>query len=277
MTVCIGALCENRKAVVLVSDRMWTERSTLYYEFEPNESKIERIHPKAAVATSGGVVLPDKIIKSTKKYVYEKIEEVGSIEDVARVLSFYYGEERRRRIEEEYFRPRGLTINEFYDEGKITTLPPQLAQFLDDRVANYVFDLLMILGGVDSEGAHLYLIRDPRTYESVDKVGFVSIGTGDRHAELTLIQHDFRPTVNISEAVFLAYMAKKNAEHAPRVGRKTDIVIITGDESGYFEIKDGDELINYLDEMYSTLEREIINRKTEIMKTIRDINEFLKR
>ena len=49
MTVCIGALCENRKAVVLISDRMWTERGTLYYEFEPDESKIEKIHPHAAI------------------------------------------------------------------------------------------------------------------------------------------------------------------------------------------------------------------------------------
>ncbi len=52
------------------------------------------------------------------------------------------------------------------------------------------------------------------------EVGFAAIGTGGRHAELTLIQNEFRPTVNLSEAVFLTYLAKKNAEHAPGVGKK---------------------------------------------------------
>ena len=275
MTVCIGALCENRKAVVLVSDRMWTERGTLYYEFEPDESKIEKIHPHAAVATSGGVVLPDRIIKLAKSYISEKFDSIQSVEDIANILALYYGEERKRRIEEEYFRPRGLTMKEFYEEGKITTLPPSLAQFLDQRVADYQFELIMLLGGVDGNGGHLFLISDPGTYDSVDKVGFVAIGTGGRHAELTLIQNDFRPTVNLSEAVFLTYMAKKSAEHAPGVGQKTDMVIITTED--YFGIKDGDQIFTYLDELYSRLEDDIRMRKTEIMKEIRDINEFLKR
>ncbi len=275
MTVCIGALCENRRAVVLVSDRMWTERGILYYEFEPDESKIERIHPHAAVATSGGVVLPDRIIKLARSYISEKFDSIESIEDIANVLAFYYGEERKRRIEEEYFRPRGLTIKEFYEKSKISTLPPGLAQFLDQRVADYQFELVMLLGGVDSSGGHLFLISDPGTYDSVDKVGFAAIGTGGRHAELTLIQNDFRPTVNLSEAVFLTYLAKKSAEHAPGVGQKTDMVIIT--QNDFFEIKDGDQIFAYLDGLYDKLEEGIKMRKAEIMRELRDINEFLKR
>lgn len=63
MTVCIGALCDCRKTVVMISDRMWTEQSILYYEFEPEESKIEKLSESAAVASAGSVVLPNKIIK----------------------------------------------------------------------------------------------------------------------------------------------------------------------------------------------------------------------
>jgi len=259
----------------LVSDRMWTERGSLYYEFEPEESKIEKIHPRAAVATSGGVILPDRIIKLAKNYISEKADTIESIEDIASIVAFCYGEERKRRIEEEYFRPRGLTIREFYEEGKISTLPPNLAQFLDQRVADYQFELIMLLGGVDNSGGHLFIISDPGTYDSIDKVGFAAIGTGGRHAELTLIQNEFRPTVNLSEAVFLTYLAKKNAEHAPGVGEKTDMVLITSDY--LFEIKDGDEIFTYLNELCIKLENEVVTRKTEIMKGLRDINEFLKR
>ncbi|RLI79389.1 hypothetical protein DRP07_10190 [Archaeoglobales archaeon] len=279
MTICIGLLCENRKSVVLVSDRMWTESSILYYEFEPDESKIEKLFHRAAVATSGGVTIPSRVIKLTKGYIAEKFEEINSIEYVADILAHYYREERAKRIEELYFRTRGLTIKDFYEGGKIGTLPPQLAQFLDERVSNFTLELLMILGGIDDEGGHLYLIMDPGRHESFDKVGFVAIGTGDRHAELTLIQNEFRPTINLSEAVFYAFAAKKNAEHAPGVGKKTDIVILTeGDEGeGYIEIREGDELIKYLCEMYEKIENDALNHKKEIVREIKDINEFLKR
>ncbi len=275
MTVCIGVLCENRESAVLVSDRMWTEKGVLYYEFEPDESKIEQIHSHAAVATSGGVVLPDRIIKLSKTYISDKIDSIDSIEDVANILAYYYGEERKRRIEEEYFRPRGLTIKEFYEDGKISTLPIALAQFLDQRVADYQFELIMLLVGVDNSGSHLFIISDPGTYDSVDKVGFAAIGTGSRHAELALIQNDFRPNVSLSEAVFMAYMAKKSAEHAPGVGQKTDMVIITSD--GIVEIREGDEIFKYLDELYGKVEESVKSSKLQIFKEIKDISEFLKR
>ena len=69
MTVCIGALCDNRKTAVLASDRMWTEESMLYYEFEPAEPKIECAGGKWFVATAGSVIAPDRLLKEFKDFL----------------------------------------------------------------------------------------------------------------------------------------------------------------------------------------------------------------
>lgn len=133
----------------------------------------------------------------------------------------------------------------------------------------------MLMGGIDGEGGHLYYIRDPGTYESVDKVGFVAIGTGGRHAELTFIQNGFRPTATLGEAIFISYLAKKNAEHAPGVGSRTDMAIIS--KEGYFEINEGDELLKYLDGIVENLNSQLQSSKTKIQDEVMGITELLKR
>lgn len=99
------------------------------------------------------------------------------------------------------------------------------------QIAEYDLGVELILGGVDHK-AHLYRISEPGTFKSFDELGFCTVGSGNRHAAPVFAFYGFKPTMSASDALQIAYEAKKRSEMAGGVGNETDVWIITK-EGGY--------------------------------------------
>jgi|SRR6267143_1710110 len=66
MTVCIAAICENGKNLVVAADRMFTMQAPLNLEFEPPISKVERLTPNCVVLEAGNSLSAQEVTNRTR-------------------------------------------------------------------------------------------------------------------------------------------------------------------------------------------------------------------
>jgi 20S proteasome alpha/beta subunit len=100
---------------------------------------------------------------------------------------------------------------------------------LDSMIQRINLGVSIILAGVDGSGGHIYSIEDPGTAACFDRLGFHAIGSGHRHALMTLVAYGQHVSTNLNRTVFNVYCAKRSAEVAPGVGLATEMRIITSD------------------------------------------------
>jgi len=222
MTICIAALCDKNFKAIVASDRMITVMP-LSQEFEHGTSKIQTIAKTCAAVTAGSALLPSELCKA----VEEPISKLGKphISQIVDEIKKQYVELRKKRIEEEVLKPRGLTIETFYKN--IGKLPPQIAIPLDNKIESYdEFRLDVLIGGVDDSGGHIYQVSNPGISECFDILGYSAIGSGEPHAISSFIANDYTGLVSLNEGVYMVYEAKKRSEKAPGVGPSTDMCVI---------------------------------------------------
>ena len=224
MTICIAAICESGKSVVVASDRMITA-GFLALEYEHPRPKLDRLSPCIVGLTAGDALIVTELFGRCRG----RIEELQSpaVAKVAEVVKDQFIDLRKRQVEELYLLPRGLTLDEFYREGYIKRLPDQLAFTLDSDMWKQGLNLDVIIAGVDDTGAHIYGIDDPGTVDCYDRIAYYAVGSGLTHALLTLAANQHCEERSINETVFLVFEAKKKAELAPGVGSATEIGIVT--------------------------------------------------
>lgn len=224
MTVCVAAICGKRQAIVAASDRMLSAHF-LAIEFDHPDAKID-ILAKTCVGLSAGDALPTTELFAASAGIAQTLQN-PQVEMIADRVKRKYSDLRRKEIEEQIFLPRGITVEEFYQQGLISRLPPEVAMALDDRVQRANYGVELIIAGVDASGAHIYGIRDPGVASCYDRVGYHAIGSGMSHALLSLVATGQHWQVGINQSVLNVYQAKKQAELAQGVGNATEIRIIT--------------------------------------------------
>jgi hypothetical protein len=260
MTQLIAAICENRKAVVLFSDRM-VERAGLAFE---RGVKGKRIANNAMVLTAGTIHEPELIISVKNEFIRTTNPHIL---DIAKKFTEKYHETRQNRILDQILKPLGFnSIDDFYSKHKI--LHDSIVLDIMDKIEKFQLEVHLLLAGVDSE-AHIYYICDPGTYSSFDEIGFFCPGMGKEQAESTFVWYDFSPEQKLSEALFIAFEAKKRAEAAGSVGKITDGWII--DEKGCHVI--APETISELEKIYEkrqeNFRRERLGKEIEELKIIK--------
>jgi len=266
VTVCIGAICEGGKIVLVATDRMWTN-PYLSIEYEYPEPKIEILSPTCVAAIAGSVILPTEAIERVREKVHRK--GIRNISDIAYAIKEEYIKERNKRIDDEVFKPRGLSMDDFYKKGVQRVLDSSLIRMLDSQVERYEFELIILVGGVDKKG-HLYVIFPPGRIEPFERVGYVSIGSGRPHVESTFILERYTPRLPLDQALYLVYKAKKIAERAPGVGPSTDIVVITEKKAEYLP----DDIKEELQNIYNSEISIMVNRKKLTEKLEKMVKEF---
>jgi hypothetical protein len=153
-----------------------------------------------------------------------------SIVEIAKKLAEKYQELRETRIRNEILREIGFkSVDDFYSRQKM--LHESLILGTNDRIQSYDLGVHILIVGVD-ERAHLYYILNPGTWVSYDSIGFLCIGSGDRHAEPVFALYNFTPSLSEREVLYIAFEAKKRAEMAGGVGKTTDVWIV-GKEAVY--------------------------------------------
>lgn len=227
MTVCIAAICEKGRDIVVATDRMFT--SPLNLEFETEEKKIENLLTSCVALTAGSSAAATEVLDAIRSKLANA--KNASIAEVANEAKNEYTLSRSRKIEETIILPTlGSDFMEQRRKGK--TLPEYLQvqapmyQQLATVANQYNMNLEMIVAGVDKTGAHIFVVTHPGTSFSLDKLGYAAVGSGGIHASISLSLSAQTNHRGLIETMYSVYDAKKAAEVAPGVGNATDLAIV---------------------------------------------------
>lgn len=231
MTICIASIADDGKSLILSSDKEVTYAFPLATEIETDQKKIAKITNKIYVLTAGIGNFCAEIVNNVKR------DKSGatSVKEVADSTLARYIELRTRQMEERYLRPIGFTnIADFIQRQQ--QLNPQIAAQLHTFLAQdpqNIFDVELIIAGLDNTGVHVYLLAKPGTLIQMDTQGFSAIGIGGIHAFNSLLANNYSAKLSLKEALYFTYQAKKRSEVAPGVGALTDITILTENDKIY--------------------------------------------
>ena len=224
MTICVAAIAAGNSAVVVASDRM-VSAQFLSLEFDHPGSKIEQLS-RSCVGLSSGDALPAGELFNSAYAVATQLQN-PQIGQIAESIKDSYCSLRQKRIEEQIFKPRGITLEAFYQQGFIRQFPPEVSMQLDDMVQRTEFGVTLLITGVDGNGAHIFAIFDPGISTSYDRIGYHAIGSGMSHAILSLVSANQHQGRSINETVFNVFRAKRQAESAPGVGQAIEMRVVT--------------------------------------------------
>jgi hypothetical protein len=204
-----------------MSDRMLTSGDI---EYEAAQSKIYPLGElKALCLPAGDASFHVPIgVETSRRAVQDQLVNTG---DIASLYAENYASLRRRRAERMYLAPYGLDTAAFLSRQR--RMNETLVLSLADRMDQAELELDTIIVGVDSDGAHIYHVRDPGIVTCHDGTGFWAIGSGDRQFASQFMYQGYARSWPWLAALLLLYSAKKRAEVAPGVGRETDIFWMT--------------------------------------------------
>lgn len=230
MTVCIAAVCEGGKKIVVAADRMFTAPPPLNLEFETSEKKIEVLAPSCVTLFAGNSAFATEIIRGARRKLAGAQSPAYA---VAGKVQESYLEVRFAKVREQIILPNlgpDFLKAESLGISMPTYLQPQagLYQQLAAVMANFNIQSDIIAAGIDSEGARLAVISHPGTTAWLDKLGYAAIGSGGIHAIMRLALGAQTSQNSAAETLYRVYEAKKASEVAPGVGTATDITIVDG-------------------------------------------------
>jgi len=243
MTVCIAAICDGGKSVVVASDRMLTSNFPPI-EFEHTRTKIFRLSDHCLSMTSGDALKPIEVIPKIQESINEQKNppNIGVIVDIAKS---WYQNLRLAQAEELFLKPRTINAKVFYSEGS-KIFPTNVYGFLDSQFTEFNYGLDLLIAGADTSGAHIYAVVNPGISGCYDIVGFHAIGVGQMHAVQSFVAHRYDTATSLAKCLHIVYAAKKASESAPGVGVNTDMCFLV---DGKTQILD-EEFIKKLDEIY---------------------------
>ena len=111
MTICIAALCEEHKTIVIATDRMLSNGLS---QRESGIYKFAHVHPNWGFAFAATDVAPVSDILRLGIDAFE--EHDGTVEDARSLFLRVYRDVRFRRLEDKFLQPRGYTLEQFKNE-----------------------------------------------------------------------------------------------------------------------------------------------------------------
>ena len=231
VTQLVGAICEDGKAIVAVADRMVTSSA---FRYEPGMSKGYMLTDTAFVMMAGGTETASAIAQAAYAAVTQKQEKY--VAAMAREVALAFRAQREREVVERYLSKYGIRSLQHWHEVQ-GQLREDLAQSIAAQIAMHKVGVELMVGGVDTAGAKLYVTADRAESQPYTRTGYCCVGSGSVHAATTLARCKYDSTFGLNEALYVAYEAKKRAELAPGVGPETDIFVI---DAGGLRIPDRD-------------------------------------
>jgi 20S proteasome alpha/beta subunit len=269
VTVCIGVI--SHPLVIVASDRMITSADI---QFEQQQPKIFTLAPNTLALISGDIAAQTELVDMARRKAASY--RVATVEAAARVFADCYGDYCRRRAEVEVLRPLGVsTMHEVFAADQ---WPPEIKTEIAAQVREHVARndaIATIIAGVDDSGPHLFVVEKPGQVSNYDRIGFASVGIGQRHAESQFMFAGYTPWWYFPKALYLTYVAKKRAEVAPGVGKYTDLAVITSQPRNVVTLDP--HFIPILDRVYGAEVNAVgAMRVTSDQELERSLTEFLK-
>jgi len=225
MTVCIAALYDSGKGCVLVSDQMTTAHFPIGYEFENDEvEKIVQVNASISVYAliAGDVLFANEVIEGVRKEIATQGTTVTS--GIAELFRKSYQDARRQRIIRNELEPRGLDLPTYYQNHK--NILPQIIQLIDNAFKTYNPRVEFIVAGQGEATCHIFTIMNPGDSICHNPIGYAAVGSGAPHAMYSLIESNYKKSLDKTKVKELVEKAKQRSEVAPGVGKDTKVIVI---------------------------------------------------
>ena len=200
--------------VVMIGDRMNMMEEETYEQQTPKIYCVNKSICMGFAGTSG-----------YEKQFIEGSENVSTLAELFEAMKEKYRETRINLIKEKILGRYGV---ETVDELKSLIEDPEVISYYLNEINNFDPDIKILVGGLDSS-PYIFAIGNPGTGAFFDEVGFYAIGTGEKEATMMLNFLNFRKDLPLNTCILYLYIAKKAAEIAIGVGKKTDIFVISKD------------------------------------------------
>ncbi len=229
MTICIAALAEDKKKIILAADQMITATIPIAYEFETEDvRKIYFPTENIAILTAGNTLhafeIVDQLIRDIRSDANVKPEHRRTEYVVERTRKIYQ-DYRRNLFSKTFLEPRGLNLNSYYDIQQ--KLFPGVVNKIEHELDSFSIGVEMIVAGSNPGGnCHIYSITHPGISTSHDELGYVAVGSGAAHAMYYLIGSGYKKTFPAKRVEQVVREAKKRSEAAPGVGQETTIITL---------------------------------------------------
>lgn len=260
MTICIAAICDEGRAIVIASDR---QVGVGFTSSELDESKVGDLYKDWHVAIAGSVTNATEVVLRARRL--EKTLPSLMTFDVMASVEKAYRATRMGKVEGTILAAHGWTLTDFQQHGS-QRLPPGTYARIDTEIALYDLEVGLLICGFDENSASIMTIVNPGVGADHFKLGFWCIGSGSTLAQASLFSRDYSWRWSAKKAAYCLYEAKKVAERATGVGDKaTDV----------FLIRKGKEVFGLPKEQKDVLEKIYQDLKPQDLSPehLRDLNE----
>jgi 20S proteasome alpha/beta subunit len=238
MTVGIGAICLQAKAVVLAADRLITsglEGDFLCYE-RP-EGKILVFSDGVAVIVAGRAEYGHEIIARARSDPNFDTANWKSVASAIEAASETLRSEKAK-----------LYFNRLSAETRQAEPSRRHEQQIENQrrlLKSEGFDLTFLIGAVDKDGAHLWTIDVDHGLNRQDEKGYVAIGGGWSRSATALCYRPDLKDRDLATVVYAVYEAKKvAADFTAGIGPKTDFVILQSGKAPFLLREDDFALLD---------------------------------
>lgn len=225
MTVCVAALAENGKKIVLGADNMLTigiGTSIKYQKEDKDHKKIIKLNNNTYALFAGAL----HVMAPLLVYAKENIKDNNSPNKAAEKLREGLKQFALTKIEEEILEKVGFNWDIF--KNKQQTLNSDIVKDLYNKINNFNLDVEIIIAGFDTQSQHSYLGVLSGNGFLVDHTldGFLTSGSGGDLAKFSLIFSNFAQSLSVEKVKELVEKALNDAKKSPGVGDLGDLTII---------------------------------------------------
>lgn len=235
MTVCIGAICDGGKSVVVCADRMLSYGPPMNLQAESAVRKIFQLTDSCVLLFSGSVPDGEEICTQTRSAVQAQAHP--DIKSIAATAGTVYQRHKMKRAEDTVLRPHlGIDFASFQQLVAQSATSQVLSQMLG-MLSQHNLGLDVMIAGTDADGAHLFLVSHPGNVMPMDTVGSASIGSGGMHGAIKMSLAKHTKDNKLAQTIYDVHEAKVASEIAPGVGKATDIAVLNGNGVKFVETK----------------------------------------
>ena len=229
MTVCIAALAERSRAIILVADKMSSLGEMV------RDTDVHKILPVGhsgwAAMTAGHGARCDAVVRSLSKAVDQNPAIAESAESLGRQLEDAYRAMKESAEDREILAPHLLTRELWAKRGKdMLPLPEPVIRDIREEIFRFEINCDLIVCGFDRTGrtrrANIVLISKSGIAENVTNEGFCAIGIGWETAAGRLFWQAFRRTDRLDRVLYETLDAKAHAELMAHVGYGWDATVL---------------------------------------------------
>jgi len=262
MTICIAAIAERNK-IVAVTDKMTTLVAPVPTTFEMNDgNKVIPLDDKICALFAGDVIHGNEILNLALSYVSQnKGQNPMSVLQVAENVNQAFRDHWEARIANYLEMKFKLDLKTFMHNHP--KFDPDFVRNTTRLISKFKIEVEIIIAGIDKE-AHLYVVNSAGTVVSLDPISYACIGSGARHATLSLIESDYSSRFKMADSLYALLQAKKRAEYDPGVGELCDIALI----DKKFE-KLPDRKVSKIISSYESSSKEMISAREKCSKKIK--------